>query len=251
MWGTAAVIEYNSSCLRYLLVASKSRPPQIDPAFMAVGAHHEDWYAAQLGSRLADRELVIKSEVLPGVEYSGRCDFVDTDGVVHETKGTFSASALSYVINKGKYKTSHLAQLVSYLTQLHKTQGVIAVGFYMVDEDGKYVQRAFREFKVSIQDDGSIYVDNEPSGFTVADQLAHRYQAAQALKNQTIADRPLNHNGFNSPCNFCPLKSVCNDYDAKTIDKDELITQGIKAINEQVPMKANPKKVGGKRVQRK
>jgi hypothetical protein len=248
--GNQVVTEYNSACLRYILVASKAKRTDLDPLFAQVGAQHEDWYAAILGDELADRELVLKTEILPGVEYSGRCDFVDTNGVVHETKATLSKNGLYGMINKGEWKINHLAQLVSYLIYLKRTEGKIAVGYYEKESESAttFIQKGFRVFTVGIRDSGAIVVDGVDTGLLVMEQLEHRYRAAKILETGAIAGRPRIDSPWKNPCNYCPVKSTCDEYDAGGLGDDEFISAAVRAVESAEPMKAkvNVRKKRGK-----
>lgn len=235
------VTDYNSACLRYILVASKAPyKNDLDPIFAQVGAQHEDWYAGILGESLAEREKVLKDWVTPQVEYSGRCDFVTKDGVVHETKATLSKNGLYGVINKGEWKVNHLAQLVSYLIQLEKTEGKIIVGYYEKENEQAttFIQRGFRVFDVRIGSAGAVTVDGIDTGHTVSSQLAHRYAAASTLQSGAIGERPRIDSPYKSPCAYCPLQATCDSYDAQEIDADTFRHRGVSAIGAAPPMKA-------------
>ncbi len=234
--------EYDSGCLRYALIAPKAPKPFFDPLFNKLGAHHEAWYAEKLGDRILHRELSLYHTVLPGVEYSGRCDFQTTDGMVHETKASFSKKFLRNVIKKGKFKKGHLAQLVSYLIELQQSRGLIAAGYYEVNEAGEFVQKAYREFQVMIADDGSILVDGTPSGYTVHQQLQHQLLTAEVLSEQVVhEERPIVA-GYSSPCNYCPMSAVCDKYDAGNMSQQEFTDAGIEAIKNKKPLYAKPNK---------
>lgn len=250
-FGRSIEAEYSSACLRYMLVAQKALFKDIDPVYAKIGAHHEDLYAQKLGDTLQHREFVMKSEIMPGVEFSGRCDFITTDGTVHETKASFSKNFLYSVINKGSVKKSHLAQLVSYLIELKQTKGKIVAGYYEEAENGDYVQQGYREFDVEIDSEGRILVDGAASGYTVHNQMAFRLLAAETLSKQLIRDRPSNSDGFISPCNYCPMARLCDKYDAGQITDTEYIEEGVRSIDDAPPMKAKVNKVSVKRRSKK
>jgi hypothetical protein len=193
---------------------------------MDVGAVHEAVHEQEVKGdpKVASykREMVIKADITDDVQYSGRCDFevqyYKVGTVIHETKSTVSRSTRDHVIRKGQVKLNHLAQLVSYLIQLKTTRGKIVCGYYELNEVGDYERVEAREFKVTIRDNGAIYIDGEHSGFNVEDQIAHALAAAKVLSEQRIWERPEGHDAkWKSPCTFCPFKKACDKYDAAEI----------------------------------
>jgi hypothetical protein len=232
-WGDAVQTEYESGCLRSILLSAhgiRTSPPKI---YMEVGAAHEDAYEQQLKKdpkvTTYRREVPVK-QAIPGhdeVTYSGRVDVLaEHEGVgtvIHETKGTISKNTRLSVIRKGKVKLNQLAQLVSYMIALEIPRGKLVVGYYERTEDGKWVACEGREFKVTLADDGAILVDREPSGFSVIDALRHRNKAAQVLADNSIGERPDRWNqSFGGPCTHCPFKSACDKYDKTDTQSTEV-----------------------------
>lgn len=248
MWGKSTITKYNSACPRYLLAAQGAKRVDIDQAYQDLGAHHEEDQEARLGDLLSEREQVLKGPVIEGVEYSGRLDFWLRNNVVVETKASFSDSTLYDVIRKGKVNINHIAQLVFYMIRKNTVKGILAVGYYTMAGE-QYIQEGYREFVVTIDDLGAILIDNEPSGYTVADQLRHTTEVAKALLNREIYPRPLNGYSFDGPCKRCPMKDVCDKYEAAQFYSDEttamttdkFIELGRTAIESQTPMVAKPK----------
>lgn len=229
--------EYNSACLRYMVISIGANRKDIDPIYAELGLLHEDWYAERLGDELKEREFPIKFDLAPTVEYSGRVDFLTHDGRVHETKASMSKNFLYKHIRKGEVKLSHLAQVVSYMIHLQLPKAVIAAGFY--DEQKTLKEKRF--FDVSIRDDGMIVVDDIPTGLEVKHQLAHLNAAVHALSTLEIGQRPENYLEFGSACHFCPVKALCSSYDFGHISAEELREQGREAINnEPVKMRKVP-----------
>lgn len=223
-WGDSVQTEYESGCLRSILLSAhgiRTSPPKI---YMDVGAAHEDAYEEQLKKdpRVTTyvREAPVK-RAIPGhdeVTYSGRVDvlaeYQGVGTIILETKGTISKNTRLSVIRKGKVKLNQLAQLVSYMIALEIPRGKLVVGYYERTEEGRWVACEGREFKVTIEDDGSILVDRVPSGFSVIDALQHRSKAARVLADNVVGDRPDRWNqSFGGPCTHCPFKSACDRYD--------------------------------------
>lgn len=214
MWGDVVFTDYDSGCLRSILIKSHLKTPDIDPLYTELGALHEDNYEAEhLKDVPHEKEKPFKVEVLDGVVLSGRIDFLTPDKV-HECKSTVSKStAISWA--NGKFKTGHLAQTVAYMVQEGIPQGRIICGFYVQDKEGKAKRIVETFFEVSLSEDGVILVNGKPTGFTVSDQLRHRYRAARVLQTQEfVSDRPAGWNQtWGSPCGFCAFRPTCDKYD--------------------------------------
>jgi len=224
LWGQTAVTDYDSGCLRSIVFKAHSPvKPDIEEKYKAVGALHEAKHAVSLYPNDQLWEVPFKDEVLPGVQLSGRCDFIVGDEI-HETKGSLSKSA-GYVLN-GHYKVSHLAQLVTYMLRFDKPVGKIVFGAYKETKDG-YTETGRREFRVLVSDTGRISVDGVDSHFTVQDLLSHRYWAAALIRDRRVHPvRPMNWDAkFGSPCSLCPFKGVCAKYDEGGMSDDEAIKQ--------------------------
>lgn len=234
MSGLGVIADYNSACPRYSVISIGAKKIDIDPIYSKLGAFHEEAYAILLGTRLKAREMPIKFEIEPGVQYSGRCDFITTDGEVHETKASLSKAFLYSVIRKGKVKMSHLAQLVSYMIQLKLQKGKIITGFYKQDGES-FLLKESRDFEVLVTDTGDILVDGERIGYSVIDQYLHTKLIAEVLISKEIKERPLNDSKFSGPCAFCPLKNLCDKYDRGIVNSPDLIVQGLELLNNEKP----------------
>lgn len=223
MWGDTVLTEYDSGCLRSILLRAHGAVTSIPKVFERVGAAHEDWYENVLKQDPTlitfSREVVIKQPIegAEGVLYSGRMDVLaahKAGTVIHETKGTISKNSRLSVIRKGLVKLNQLAQLVSYMIVKQVPRGKLVVGYYEEDEHGALVHQEGREFKVEIDDSGSILVDGTPSGYSVFDQIAHRQAAAKVLAGNVVAARPDKWDQkWGGPCGNCVFKSACDRYD--------------------------------------
>lgn len=248
MVGDTVVTKYNSGCLRSILIQSHGiREGDIPKLYQECGAAAEEQHAADLAANGTAfmREVVIKAPLTPNVEYSGRADFVcqvpGVGTVVDECKGHTSKNTRRDAIRKGEYNVSYLAQLVSYMVKLRTQKGRLVCGYYE-DDRGKLVRQEERTFKVEIDDDGGIDVDGAPSGYSVADLLAHQRAAARVLEAQEVAARPDKANlSFGGPCTYCPFKAACDAYDAHPRAQStplllELAEEAVKAL----PAKPEP-----------
>lgn len=229
---------YSSGCLRYMKANRKSKFVEIDPVYAEVGALHEDLYAISLGDTLDDRELVIKLPLGEDAEYTGRCDFVDTNGAIHETKATISKSSKTDIIDKGIVNLNHLAQLVSYMVVLKRPKGFIYVGYYEKDLKS-FIKLADRKFEITIDNDGSIYIDGSYSEFNAFDYLDH-VKAQIALDTVPMPNRPYRESKFKSPCALCPLSELCDSVDIGETDASDFVSKAVPIIETTPARPAKP-----------
>lgn len=225
MLGELVVTEYDSGCLRSILLAANGARTTIPEIYERVGAAHEVWYEENVlkkDPRILNyaTEVPIKQPIdgVEGVTYSGRMDVLaahDKVGVViHETKGTISKNTRLSVIRKGKVKLNQLAQLVSYMIAKECPRGKLIAGYYEEDGDGTLVHQEGREFKVEIDDEGAIIVDGVPSGYSVLDQIRHRQAAAKVIASPHVAARPDKWDQkWGGPCTNCTFREVCDKFD--------------------------------------
>lgn len=246
MLGDQVVTKYNSGCLRSILIkANGVRDGELAPILERLGKVAEAAHAKDLtdAGKAYDTELPIKSALSEYVEYSGRADFVvrgKETTVVHEVKGHLSKNTRRDVIRQGKYNPSHLAQLVSYMVQLRTPFGNLVCGYYEEtwDEEPSLVRQEARTFLVEITDDGQIYVDDTPSGYSVADLLAHQRAAVKCLEKAEIGPRPAEwQQKYTSPCFYCPFKTACDEHDAKGMSTVVFLQSARDAVANAVPKK--------------
>jgi hypothetical protein len=224
MWDNLVVTEYSSGCLRNILLDSKGVRDDIPKIYMEVGKVHEDQHEKMIQGDenviVYARELEVKIPV-PGYEdvlYSGRidflCNYIQAGKVVHETKGTISKNTRSKVIRKGEVKINQLAQLISYMIHVRTVRGKLICGYYELDNNVLKLQEE-RTFRVVIDDSGLIFIDGQPTSYTVGQQLKHRNTAAEVVSKDIIWSRPDKADQkYGSPCNNCVFKPTCDKYDA-------------------------------------
>lgn len=235
--GQGVITEYNSGCLRYIVASQDTIRKTIDPKFMKVGEVHENRHAEALGASMKLREEPIKVEINNKVVLSGRADFITSDDSIHETKATLSKNFRRDVIRKGKYKLSHLAQTVCYMLHFKLNRAKIVTGYYEEDTSPSgqafYAFREGRDFAITLDEHGEVYVDGEDSGYSVSDQYKHTLAVAEVLVSGEIKDRPINHVDFTGPCFFCPLKLLCKSYDKGEVDQKGFKAKAKQIINSQ------------------
>lgn len=248
MVGDLVVTKYNSGCLRSILIQSHgTREASIPQLYIDCGAAAEAQHEADLVDAGVHfiREMVIKTQLTPNVEYSGRADFVchglTVGTVVDEVKGHTSKNTRRDVIRKGAYNVSYLAQLVSYMLRLRTQKGRLVCGYYEENDDGKLIRQEERTFKVELDDDGSILVDGVSSGYGVHDLLAHQRAATRVLEGQEVLGRPDGASlKFGGPCVYCPFKAACDEYDRTGGSTEEFLKSAQVAIGN-LPVKPEPK----------
>ncbi len=248
MWHETVITEYDSGCLRSILLSAHGAKTAFPAIYQKVGAAHEEWYeetVLKTDPRIItySREVPIKQAIegVDGVIYSGRMDVLSAyavgGAVIHETKGTISKNSRLNVIRKGKVKLNQLAQLVSYMIAKEITKGKLVVGYYEEDHEGNLRHQEGRDFKVEINDEGLILVDGEPSGYTVQDQIRHRIAAAKVLASNTVGARPDKWDQkWGGPCSNCHFATVCDNFDRGELNgTDEFIEAGRSAARDYVP----------------
>ena len=83
---------------------------------------------------------------------------------------------------------------------------------------------------------GRIFVDGEPTRFTVGDQLYHRILAARHIAACQVGPRPVLWDAmFASPCAYCPFSKVCDAWDQGEIESPtsfvEIAKQSIQEVS--------------------
>lgn len=243
MVGDLVITKYDSGCLRSILIrANGIRTGAIPELYQRCGATAEVQHAADLKAKGVTfiREMGLKAQLTPNVEYSGRADFVcqvpNIGTVVDECKGHTSKDTRRSVIRNGEYNISYLAQLVSYMVRLRTQKGRLVCGYYEEDERGQLVRQEERTFKVEIDEDGAILVDGVSSTYSVTDLLAHQRAAARVLENQEIAPRPDKAaQKYGGPCSYCPFKAACDAHDLSPSTTDEFLALAQAAVDSLPP----------------
>jgi hypothetical protein len=242
MMGDVVVTEYDSGCLRKILLTEKGIKSPFPAIYGRLGAVHEILHEQkirtdeQVESFLREVPIRVPITDYPNVQYSGRADFicqyVDKKEVIHETKATISKNT-RLQMRKGQVKTNQLAQLVSYMIIRQTQWGKIIAGYYEENAAGELVQTEEKIYKVFIDDEGAIWVDGQPSGFTVYDQIAHRQAAAQVISEGIIGGRPDKWDDkYKGPCARCIHKDTCTAVDIGAIATPEAFVQQAKRDSE-------------------
>lgn len=235
MKGRLVFTDYATGCLRNILFNSWGIKEQLKQGTQDRGAMNEDRYIAD---NLVDTDLDVSREitspvtqVTDTVAWGGRTDVhvkprSAGPAEIYELKSTGSKNKLRD-LKQGKYTTENLAQLVAYMTDWELSNGHLVYSYYEPDAFGKDQLKYEKDFTVKLDTAGTVVVDNEPTMFSVADQLHHRLQAAEVVDKDIVWDRPHNYDAaFGSPCHWCPFKSACARWDSGVIESvDNLLLE--------------------------
>jgi hypothetical protein len=224
-----------TGCYRRQLIGSFGIEEPFPPEIAAVGAMNEERYEKDLQNAGFDyqREVEVKRPIMEGVQFSGRMDFyLPSDPIkIRELKSATSEKTYKEVIVKGKYKLENLAQVSAYMICMEEEVALLIYNYYP-KEGAKADQEAERKFWVTIDITGGIFVDGESTGFTVADQLEHRYNSARWLIADDIPPAPKGRDDkWKSPCKFCAFQQACNEYDMGLVrDKESFLITAEKTM---------------------
>jgi hypothetical protein len=215
-WGDQVYTTFGSACIRKILLYSKDVQAPIPIKYTKLGAKNEDLYANVLAFPY-EREGEVSGQITETVGYTGHFDYC-VDGPygkeVHELKCTDSKSTLYNVIVRGNYRLENLAQTVAYMDALEVERGQLIYTYYL-----EGIRDTQRSFIITLADSGQIIVDGEPIKFYIQDIHRHKLNAAQAIENDTVWQRPEGwQQKFGSPCGLCKFKDTCDSYDAGVIN---------------------------------
>lgn len=229
MEGGLVFTKYSSGCLRHILLRHSGLRETINPKHLERGAMNEDEFQAGLGTGadvVREKPFHLTVSDSPRTYYSGRIDFLfcpnGPDKKIVELKSTESSSVAKSVIKDGKINSQNLAQTVCYMLAEQCNNAEIIVTYYKSVKKTKVLKKdSERVFKIVIEADGLITVDGENSGYYVRNLLKHAQEAAKVIIDQSVASRPYCASDFDSPCAFCPFRSVCDLYDDGVINSTE------------------------------
>lgn len=239
MVGDGVLTQYNNGCLRSILIkANGIKDGDISDISKACGAASEEQHERDLeamGVRF-EREISIKRQLSPAVMYSGRVDFLGSDNEtplwIDECKGHTSTNSRREIIRKGVYSTGHLAQLVSYMVKMKVNAGRIVCGYFEQEESGSLKRQEGRVFNVRISEEGDIFVDKEPTLFSVDSLLEHEAMSVHVIEHGVVvSDRPLGaFDKYKGPCTRCSFKAACDSYDQNPVPTAQFLSMAQDAV---------------------
>ena len=173
---------------------------------------------------------------------------------VFELKSVSSINSHKNYVLKDDYKIDNLAQLINYMHMAQAPEGYLVYssfiwgdyfkpksGFAEIEEaynSGRLVTDKFnmtdkgiqitpadKFYKVTFDNDFNILIDDKLSGLNKKDVLRHKVLISKILKEQEVySERPETLTNY-SPCQFCPFKDVCLQYDENVLtSKDEFLS---------------------------
>lgn len=222
MWGRLVYTEYDTACLRKILLRSRGVRATVAEVHNERGKTYEGLYEQRFPTCQREVPVVLPVDGVDGADFSSRVDLIVGSGddvVVHELKSTESKNVLRNVIKSGAYKVENLAQLISYMIAVGTDRGQLSYGYLERDANNAYQIKQERTFKIVVDAVGRIVVDSVPTKWTIYDQIAHTQTSAKVQKEGIIWDRPAKWDApFGSPCGYCPFKLACEKYDSGSIE---------------------------------
>lgn len=224
-WGQQVFTDFNTGCLRKILLQSLQVTETVASKYGKLGAENEERHAkrlfesVQLGSY--ERERSFSRPIDHKVTLSGHIDFVIKDATDHavridELKSVQSPNQYRQIVKHGKYKLENLAQTVAYMGESRVQHGHLIYTYYKEGAGGSPTDE--RIFDVAIDRFGRIGVDSQPTQFHYQDVLAHQAAAAHVIAKKEIGPRPFDGERlFTGACGYCAFKGACDRYDSGTV----------------------------------
>lgn len=176
------------------------------------------------------KEVATTSSLVEGLEVSGRPDFealIDGEWVGVEVKSLASPFSVIKLKKNGYPFMKHMIQAATYMAALKKERWVIVVGHtFNVNQNGVKMESGLYWYEMNEGFDGDFFITNDKGGsMKLPFKKQHIIDYYLALKTgiaeEKLVDRPkekeLNVDTYNR-CNYCPMKSACNEYDNNQIN---------------------------------
>lgn len=232
---------YTTQCGRLAqarFLGNQSPPTQEMRVMFNGGLTLEDYLTARfdlLGIKYV-KEREHNSEIAPGIVVSGRPDFeltIDGEDIGIEVKSLASPfSVMKQRKNKFPYM-KHMIQSATYMTLLNKDKWLIAIGHsFHVNDRGMKIPPEVKWYELTYT--GGLFIVMNDEGrqaslpFTKEHIVAFYTQMKKGLEDKQLMARPteyeLNVDTYNR-CNYCPMKSACNAYDAGLMGFDEWLSK--------------------------
>ncbi len=257
MVGDKVDCTYPKSCLRYTVWERRyEKESDIDPLYTAMGAIDEE----RLTTILTRDKIPFKREVeidhpIAGsiVKIQGRLDFLieTVEPRIIEKKSVISPTRTKSIVINGNIDPSHLAQILTYMAVSKIGKGTIHVTAWSWSQFlDALVATGDREFQIELSPTGEIAVDGKPYPGHIRQIQQWFRSAATAMENAEteLPNRPVFKQGWQNPCNKCPLKDACAQYD---VNKNvQMFWQETQSIEPESGPKANiptPKQSKGKK----
>lgn len=233
--GSAVMAETPSSCPRKFLARKAGFKDPVDSLYGAMGEIDEHRYKRKLereGFLKVETQINFTYPLSSQVEIFGYIDmkltYEDGTTILVEKKSHISKSQRLEIIRKQRVKTSHVAQLVTYLLAQNLTEGKIVCDYYEMDKDcTAIINTEGTEFSVEIdRSTHEILVNGEKYKYSLRDLAKFYSIMVKAIEGTDLPARPVQPTAaFKSPCVFCPLRELCNDADVYGWKKEEFLAK--------------------------
>ncbi len=214
--------QYPKSCFRYTVWDRRyGKEGEIDPIYTALGALDETRYATKMRRDKVNfrREVELTHPIgSTGINIEGRVDFwiESNPPKIVEKKSVISVTRTKKIIQDGQVDPSHLAQVLTYMAVSKVETGAIVITSWGWDSEiDALTVTGEREFAIHLSPKGEIKVDGVPYPAHIRQLQQWFRMAADAMNNAEVSlpSRPVYKQGWNNPCNKCPLRLACDQYD--------------------------------------
>jgi hypothetical protein len=241
---SGAIVEgevYSTQCGRLAqarFLGYQSPPTQEMRVMFNGGLTFEDFLAARftkLGLKF-HQERQQEGEIAPGIVVSGRPDFeVETEtGLVGiEVKSLASPfSVMKQRKNRFPYM-KHMIQAATYMTLTGLDSWLIVIGHsFHVNDRGMKIPPALMWYELKYVNGKFIITnDNNENALLPFDKqhiISYYREQQDGIKSKQLMARPkeyeLNVDTYNR-CNYCPMKSACNEYDKGLIGFEQWLSR--------------------------
>ena len=194
---------------------------ELHPSYAAIGNLHEELHAKE--NPQAKREVPFKTQFGEWT-VSGRADFVFEDSI-DECKATFTRPTITKA-KCGEVELSHLAQLTCYLSEFGLSRGRIVYGYFVIGKDGEFKRLDCIPVEVEIDANHDVLVAGVKSGYSTKEIANTILRISHWRESDQPAPRPAGV-GFNSPCKYCPLATLCDRIEQENLQISEVKQEAI------------------------
>lgn len=235
--GDTTAAKYPKGCPVYNAFSMLDSTPQDFPEiYNIIGTLAEERQAAVLKAQNLkfEREVPVQYRLSPQAIISGRIDFITSDKVIYEVKATISQAKRRRVITQGHIDIENLGQLITYMSIVKTTHGVLSVSYLHFDKAIQQLEFETREFKVYMDQKGNIEIDKQPFMYTGTQLLQFYKIMMNAQLNNAMPKKTTDSNA----CFSCPFQKICEKNPKEKTEFVRLVNlEGIAPI----PRTHNPK----------
>lgn len=228
------------ACLRRILLRHHGIQEEIGEKTQKVfniGYMNESQYQLQYPDMQGDVKVTVPLN--KNAEFAGSVDFVKSDGSPEEHKSITSTTTHKLVFDNDLYKMDNLVQLASYMVALEQQKGELVYTSYVeavtYKEIDNFTWDEIRErilsitpqvkrYLVTLDDSGRFHFEKKPLDLYVDNIIDFWKEGANVLENNIVyPNRPETKKRFGTPCDFCPLKDVCSEWEKSPTTTDNFL----------------------------